>query len=105
MMYACIALLQLVGLYLIYQSKHIASIPSLNETKSVTALIYFSTICFGIIVFIEIQFKGYLNISQSIVGVLYLVLVFLFLGLVFGPKVRLIFFLANKRALSKGIFV
>ncbi|KAL5499498.1 hypothetical protein EMCRGX_G010932 [Ephydatia muelleri] len=91
MMYACIALLQLVGLYLIYQSKHIASIPSLNETKSVTALIYFSTICFGIIVFIEIQFKGYLNISQSIVGVLYLVLVFLFLGLVFGPKMLAVY--------------
>lgn len=99
MMHASIAVLQIVGLYLVHQSKHVTSIPSLNETKPVTALIYFSTICFGVIVFIGYQLKGFLNISQAIKSVFYLVLVFLFLGLVFGPKVKITPLLAISKTL------
>lgn len=86
MLYGFIAVLQVAGLALVYQSKYVASVPSLNDAKSVTALVYISTVCFGIIAFVAFQLRGNLTASNCIMGLTFLVLIFSFLGLVFCPK-------------------
>ena len=87
MMYACYAVVQTVGLYLVYKSKNVTSIPSLNDTKSVTALIYISTVCFCVIAFLKFILDGYSDLSNTLSSLMSLVLIASFLGLVFGPKV------------------
>ena len=88
MIYSIIAALQVAGLSLVYQSKHVASIPSLNEAKFVIALIYTSTVYFCIVAITKFMPINNLDASNAVTSVMGLVLIFAFLGLVFGPKVR-----------------
>ena len=80
-------ILQLAGLYLAIKSKVVRSIPSLNDSKFVIALIYVSSVTLGLTIFTHVQLSEYWNIGGIVFDSLLLALVVAFLGLVFGPKV------------------
>ena len=80
-------LLQLVGIILAFQTRKV-KIPILNDSKSVTALIYISSIVLVVIVLITFILRGYLNVSAAMFYGGIILLATIFLIFIFVPKVR-----------------
>ncbi|CAI8046144.1 Gamma-aminobutyric acid type B receptor subunit 2 [Geodia barretti] len=65
LIFVYLGLLQLVGIILAFQTRKVR-IPILNDSKSVTALIYISSIVLVVIVLITFILRGYINICAAI---------------------------------------
>ena len=76
----------MVGIILAFQTRKV-KIHILNDSKSVTALIYISSIVLVVIILITFILWGYLNISAAIFYGGIIVLATFFLILIFIPKV------------------
>jgi gamma-aminobutyric acid type B receptor len=80
-----LGLLQLVGIILAFQTRKV-KIPILNDSKSVTALIYISSIVLVVIVLITFILRGYINIIAALFSGGIILLATFFLVLSFIPK-------------------
>ena len=85
-----LGLLQFVGIILAFQTRKV-KITVLNESKSVTALIYISSIVLVVIVLITFILRSYINLSTAVFSGGIIILATFFLGLSFIPKVHLLF--------------
>ena len=85
-----LGLLQLVGIILAFQTRKV-KIPILNDSKSVTALVYISSIVLVVIVLITFILRGYINISAAVFSGGIILLATFFLALIFIPKVSFSF--------------
>ena len=81
-----LGLLQFVGIILAFQTRKV-KITVLNESKSVTALIYISSIVLVVIVLITFILRSYINLSAAVFSGGIIILATFFLGLSFIPKV------------------
>ena len=81
-----LGLLQFVGIILAFQTRKVR-INVLNDSKSVTALIYISSIVLVVIVLITFILRGYINISAGVFSGGIILLATIFLLLIFIPKV------------------
>ena len=81
-----LGLLQFVGILLAFQTRKV-KITVLNESKSVTALIYISSIVLVVIVLITFILRSYINLSAAVFSGGIIILATFFLGLSFIPKV------------------
>ena len=79
-------LLQMVGIILAFQTRKV-KINVLNDAKSVTVLIYVSSIVLVVIGLIKFFLRDYINISAAFFSGGILVLATFFLTLIFVPKV------------------
>ena len=84
--FAYLAILQLVGIILAFQIRKV-KIPVLNDSKFVAALIYVSSIILVILAFVTLPLGGYINVEAAIFCVGTLLLATTFLALTFVPKV------------------
>ena len=82
-----LGLLQFVGIILAFQTRKV-KINVLNDSKSVTALIYISSIVLVVIVLITFILRGYINISAGVFYGGIILLATIFLLLMFIPKVN-----------------
>ena len=82
-----LGLLQFVGIILAFQTRKV-KINVLNDSKSVTALIYISSIVLVVIVLITFILRGYINISAGVFSGGIILLATIFLLLMFIPKVN-----------------
>ena len=87
-----LGLLQFVGIILAFQTRKV-KINVLNDSKSVTALIYISSIVLVVIVLIAFTSRGYINISAGVFSGLIISLATTFLAIIFIPKVGLAFYI------------
>ena len=81
--------MQLVGIILAFQTRKVR-IPILNDSKSVTALIYISSIVLVVIVLITFILRGYLNVSAAMFYGGIILLATIFLIFIFIPKVIMV---------------
>ena len=86
LIFAYLAILQLVGIILAFQTRKV-KIPILNDSKYVAALIYISSIILVILEFVTLPLGGYINIKAAIFSGGILLLATIFLALTFVPKV------------------
>jgi gamma-aminobutyric acid type B receptor len=80
-----LGLLQLVGIILAFQTRKV-KIPILNDSKSVTALIYISSIVLVVIVLTTFNLRSYINVNAAFFSGGVLSLATFFLLIVFVPK-------------------
>lgn len=80
-------LLQVVGIILAFQTRKV-KINVLNDSKSVTTLIYSSSIVLVVIVLIKSFLRSYINVSAAVFSGGILLLATFFLILIFCPKVN-----------------
>ena len=85
--YVYLGLLQVVGIILAFQTRKV-KIPVLNDSKSVTALIYISSIVLVVIVLVTFILNGYINVTAVLFHGGILSLATIFLALIFIPKVQ-----------------
>ena len=81
-----IGILQFIGIILAFQT-HKVKITVLNDSKSVTALIYISSIVLVVIVLITFILRSYTNVRTAVFSGGIIVMATLFLSLGFIPKV------------------
>jgi gamma-aminobutyric acid type B receptor len=81
-----LGLLQVVGIILAFQTRKV-KIPILNDSKSVTALIYISSIVLVVIVLISFILNEYVNVRAVLFYGGIILLATIFLALIFIPKV------------------
>ncbi|CAI8043133.1 Gamma-aminobutyric acid type B receptor subunit 2 [Geodia barretti] len=81
-----LGLLQVVGIILAFQTRKV-KIPILNDSKSVTALIYISSIVLVVIVLISFILNEYVNVRAVMFYGGIILLATIFLALIFIPKV------------------
>ena len=86
LIFVYLGLLQLVGIILAFQTRKV-KISVLNESKSVAALVYISSIVLVVIVLITFILRGYLNITGTMFSGGIILLATFFLALIFIPKV------------------
>ena len=86
-----LSLLQFVGIILAFQTRKV-NITALNDSKSITALIYISSIVLVVIVLITFILRSYINISAAVFSGGIIVLATFFLVLIFVPKVSVSLF-------------
>ena len=89
LIFVFLGLLQLVGIILAFQTRKVR-ISILNDSKSVTALIYISSIVLVVIVLITFILRGYLNVSAAMFYGGIILLATIFLIFIFIPKVRMV---------------
>jgi gamma-aminobutyric acid type B receptor len=78
-------LLQIVGIILAFQTRKV-KINVLNDSKSVAALVYISSIVLVVIVLVTFILRSYINISAALFSTGIIVLATVFLILMFIPK-------------------
>ena len=81
-----LVLLQIVGIILAFQTRKV-KINVLNDSKSVAALVYISSIVLIVIVLVTFILRSYINISAALFSTGIIVLSTVFLLLMFVPKV------------------
>ena len=81
-----LVLLQIVGIILAFQTRKV-KINVLNDSKSVAALVYISSIVLIVIVLVTFILSSYINISAALFSTGIIVLSTVFLILMFVPKV------------------
>ena len=89
LIFVYLGLLQLVGIILAFQTRKV-KIPILNDSKSVTALIYISSIVLVVIILVTFILHGYINATAVLFYGGIILLATIFLVLIFIPKVRVI---------------
>ena len=82
-----LSLLQFAGIILALQTRKV-KISALNDSKSVTALIYISSILLVAMVFTAFLLRGYINISAAVFSGGIITMATLFLVSIFIPKVH-----------------
>ena len=85
--YAYLALLQVIGIVLAIQTRKV-KIKLLNDSKYIAVQIYSSSIALFLLVLFTFTLESFPNIGEGIVSGGLLVGSTIFLGLVFVPKVR-----------------
>lgn len=86
LIYTYLILLQVVGIILAFQTRKV-KITVLNDAKSVTTLVYISSIVLVVIGLVKFFARSYINVSAAIFSSGILVLATVFLALIFIPKV------------------
>ena len=86
LIFVYLGLLQLVGIILAFQTRKV-KIPILNDSKSVTALIYISSIVLVVIILVTFILHGYINVTAVLFYGGIMLLATIFLVLIFIPKV------------------
>ena len=86
LIFAYLALLQIVGLVLAFQTRKV-KITALNDSTFVAAVVYISSIVLVALVLVTFALCGYINIQAAIFSGGVLLLAFVFLILMFSPKV------------------
>ena len=81
-----LVLLQIVGIILAFQTRKV-KINVLNDSKSVAALVYISSIVLVVIVLVTFILRSYINISAALFSAGIIILATVFLILTFVPKV------------------
>ena len=81
-----LSLLQFMGIILAIQTRKV-KITALNDSKSVTALIYISTIALVVIFLVSFLLRDHINTSTALVSGGIIVLATTFLFITFTPKV------------------
>ena len=87
-----LGLLQFVGIILAFQTRKV-KINVLNDSKSVTALIYISSISCIANALIAFTSRGYINVRVGVFSGLTIFLATTFLAIIFIPKVGLAFYI------------
>ena len=82
--YLC--LLQFAGIILAFQTRKV-NIKALNDSKSVTVLIYISSIVLVIMALVQFILRNYINIQMAVFSGGVIILATLFLVLIFTPNV------------------
>ena len=86
LLFVYLGLLQLVGIILAFQTRKV-KILVLNDSKSVAALIYISSIVLVVIVLVTLSLRGYANVRPALFYGGIILLATVFLSLIFIPKV------------------
>ena len=86
LIFVYLGLLQLVGIILAFQTRKV-KIPILNDSKSVTAFIYISSIVLVVIILVTFILHGYINVTAVLFYGGIMLLATIFLVLIFIPKV------------------
>ena len=86
LIFVYLGLLQLVGVILAFQTRKV-KISILNDSKSVTALIYISSIVLVVIILVTFIMHGYINVTAVLFYGGIILLATMFLVLIFIPKV------------------
>ena len=86
LIFAYIALLQIVGVMVAFQTRKV-KVSMLNDSKFVAALVYISNIVLVLLALVTFAFGGYKNVVAGIFCGGILVLATVFLILMFIPKV------------------
>ena len=84
-----LVLLQIVGIILAFQTRKVR-INVLNDSKSVAALVYISSIVLVVIVLVTFILRSYINISAALFSTGIIVLATVFLILMFVPMVSVV---------------
>ncbi len=90
LVFAYLALLQVVGIILAFQTRKV-KISALNDSKFVAVLIYTSSIVLVVLFLFKLLLNGYINIQATIFYGGILIMAATFLLLMFVPKVQAIF--------------
>ena len=83
-----LVLLQIVGIILAFQTRKV-KINILNDSKSVAALVYISSIVLVVIVLVTLILRSYINISAALFSAGIIILATVFLIFTFVPKVSI----------------
>ena len=86
LIFAYIALLQIVGIIVAFQTRKV-KVPILNDSKFVVALVYISSIVFVLLALVTFAFNEYINVKAGVFCGGVLVPATVFLILMFIPKV------------------
>ena len=86
LIFAYLALLQIVGIVLAFQTRKV-KISALNDSTFVAALVYISSVVLVALVLVTFALRGYINIQGAIFSGGVLLLAFVYLILMFIPKV------------------
>ena len=84
--YAYLAVLQVVGIILAFQTRNV-KILILNDSKFVAAIVYLSSTVLVVFLIVAYALRKNINISSAITSGGILLLATIFLGLIFIPKV------------------
>ena len=86
-MFAYLAILQIIGLVLAFQTRKI-KLPGLRDSKFVAAIIYISSIIIVALALVTFSLRTYINIGTGIITFGVFSLTTIFLALMFIPKVK-----------------
>ena len=84
------AFLQCLGMILAFQTRKV-KVSALNDSKYVAAIIYISSITLLTLLFTHFGFYNYVNISHGVLNGVIFINTTAYLGLIFCPKVLLLF--------------
>ena len=84
--FICLCLLQFAGIILAFQTRKV-NIKALNDSKSVTVLIYISSIVLVIMALVQFILRNYINIQMAVFSGGVILLATLFLVFIFTPNV------------------
>ena len=86
LIFAYLALLQIVGIVLAFQTRKV-KISALNDSTFVAALVYISSVVLMALVLVTFALRNYINIRGAIFSGGNLLLAYVYLILMFVPKV------------------
>ena len=86
LIFAYLALLQIVGIVLAFQTRKV-KISALKDSTFVAALVYISSIVLVALLLVTFGLRGYINIQGAIFSGGILILAFVYLIVMFVPKV------------------
>ena len=84
--YVYIAILQLVGLVLAFQTRKV-KIKVLNDAKFIIAIIYISSLGFVALIVVRFSLGSYINMREALFSGVILLATTAFVALIFIPKV------------------
>ena len=84
--YAYLAILQLVGIVLAFQTRKV-KVKVLNDAKFVTAIIYISSLVLVVLIVVILSLGSYINVSEVLFGGGILAATTVLVALIFIPKV------------------
>ena len=87
LMFAYLAILQIIGLVLAFQTRKV-KLQGLRDSKFVAAIIYISSIILVALALVTFSLRTYINIGTGIITFGVFSLTTIFLALMFIPKVR-----------------
>ena len=86
LIFVYLALLQIVGIVLAFQTRKV-KISALNDSTFVAALVYISSVVLVALVLVTFALRSYINIQGAIFSGGVLLLAYVYLILMFAPKV------------------
>ena len=86
--YAYKGLLQLVAMFMAFHIRKV-KIKALNDSKEIAVIVYINSITLALLAVTEFALRQYHYAYAALYGTALLIGGYLFLGLMFGPKVRI----------------